>query len=249
MKSKPCSIPIRAEAASPEACSASLRREILARSDLFIDLPADILDEVSQRFREVHHPAEAVICHEGARANQLFFVAHGKVKLLRHSPAGKDVVLDILGQAGLFGGLAPLGTRRYPETAIAQTPCCVLAISGDEFQALLQQHPPVALAVLRSVAHSLEDARETIRRITTSDVRVRIAAVLLRMAERMGDESAEGVLIRAPLSRLDLAAMVGATPETASRVMADFKREGLLDSGRQWVRIRDRGRLAAIGRG
>ena len=40
--------------------------------------------------------------------------------------------------------------------------------------------------------------------------------------------------------------MVGATPETVSRVMADLKREGLIDTGRQWVRVLDSEALRAI---
>lgn len=238
--------PIRAEAVSAARCSPSLRREILGRSRYFNELAAGVLEKVNERFRELHYPTDTIICHEGATADRLFFVAHGKVKLLRHSPGGKDVVLDILAQAALFGGLAPLGTRRCPETAVAQTDCCVLAISGADFQQLLQQHPAVTLAVLHSVAHSLDEARETIRQLTTSDVRARIATVLLKLAERIGDVDGQGVLIRSPLSRLDLAAMVGATSETASRVMADFKRDRLVDSGRQWVRILDRSGLAAV---
>ena len=165
---------------------------------------------------------------------------------MRHSPDGDDVVLDLLPQGALFGGLAPLGTQHYPETAVAQTDCCVLAISGADFQQLLEAHPAVTLAVLRSVARSLDDARETIRQITTSDVRTRVAVALAKLDERQGDAASQGVLIRSPLSRQDLAAMIGATPETVSRVMADLKREGLIDTGRQWVRILQPEQLRAL---
>lgn len=225
---------------TPEHCSPQLRHHILSQARYFSGLSAEALEEVSRRFSELHYPAGSVICHEGGHAERLFFVAHGKVKLLRHSPAGDDVLLDLLPRGALFGGLAPLGTRHYPETAVAQTNSCVLAISGADFQLLLEQHPQITLAVLASVARSLDDARETVRQIITSDVRARIATALLKLAERLGENETGGVLINTPISRQDLAAMIGATPETVSRVMADFKREGLLDSGRQWVRVVDR---------
>ena len=95
-------------------------------------------------------------------------------------------------------------------------------------------------------ARIVADAREVIRQISTSDVRTRVATALLKLAERLGDADEQGILIRAPLSRQDLAAMVGATPETVSRVMADLKREGLIDTGRQWVRVLDSEALRAI---
>ncbi len=129
---------------------------------------------------------------------------------------------------------------------MAQTDCCVLEISGADFQQLLEDHPAVTLAVLRSVARSLDDAREIVRQLTTSTVRTRVAVALVKLAERLGDTTDQGILIRAPLSRQDLAAMVGATPETVSRVMADLKRDGLIDTGRQWVRVVNPQGLQAI---
>lgn len=249
MNATPRPPPLTADPVAPEHCSAQLRHHILSQARYFSGLSAEVLEQVSRRFRELHFPADAVICHEGGNAERLFFVAHGKVKLLRHSAAGDDVLLDLLPQGALFGGLAPLGTRHYPETAMAQTDSCVLAISGADFQQLLEQHPQVTLAVLTSVARSLDDAREAIRQISTSDVRTRVATALLKLAERLGEDGAdgaEGVLIRSPLSRQDLAAMVGATPETVSRVMADLKREGLIDTGRQWVRVLDPRGLQAL---
>ncbi|MGB7423215.1 MAG: Crp/Fnr family transcriptional regulator [Comamonas sp.] len=249
MNATPRTPPQTADPLAPAHCSSQQRHDILSQARYFSGLSADVLEQVSRRFRELHYPADAVICHEGDAAERLYFVAHGKVKLLRHSAAGDDVLLDLLPQGALFGGLAPLGTRYCSETAVAQTDACVLAISGADFQQMLEQHPQVTLAVLASVARSLDDAREAIRQITTSDVRTRVATALLKLAERLGEDGADGVdgvLIRSPLSRQDLAAMIGATPETVSRVMADLKREGLLDSGRQWVRIVDPRGLRAI---
>ena len=233
MNAAPRTPPSTMDPVTPKHCSPQLRHRILSQARYFSGLSAEDLEQVNRHFRELHYPAESIICHEGGNAERLFFVARGKVKLLRHSSGGDDVLLDLLPQGALFGGLAPLDT-------------CVLAISDGDFQRLLEQHPQVTLAVLASVARSLDDAREVIRQISTSDVRTRVATALLKLAERLGDADEQGILIRAPLSRQDLAAMVGATPETVSRVMADLKREGLIDTGRQWVRVLDSEALRAI---
>jgi CRP/FNR family transcriptional regulator, nitrogen oxide reductase regulator len=49
-----------------------------------------------------------------------------------------------------------------------------------------------------------------------------------------------------PLTRDDIAQMTGTTSETASRIMSQFHKDGLIDSGRQWVAIADRDRLASL---
>jgi CRP-like cAMP-binding protein len=225
--------PLHRDRLAPDHCSPKLRREILGRATYFKGLSAEALGAVDERFRERHYPAGKVICREGGPARSLFFVAHGNVKLLRHSPAGDDVVIDLLPQGGLFGGLAALGLGHYPETALAHTDCCLLSVSGQEFQKLLEQYPGVTIEVLKSASRSLNDAREAIRQLTTSRVDARIAMALVKLGERLGEETGQGTLIQVPLPQQDLAAMVGATPETVSRVMARMKREGLVDSGRQ----------------
>jgi len=187
-----------------------------------------------------------MIHHEGEAATSFFLVAHGKVKLLQHSVSGEDVVLDLLSQGDLFGGLAVLGRRKYPLTAVAQTDCCVLAITTADFRHLLRTHPEVALATLDGVAHDLEAAYDTIHAISTLPVEARIASALLRLAERLGETDNKGVLIQSPLSQQDLAAMVGTTAETASRVISSLRRSHLVETGRQWIRILDRSGLERI---
>ena len=74
----------------------------------------------------------------------------------------------------------------------------------------------------------------------------RIAATLVKLADRLGLRECEATLIEMPLSRQDLADMTGATVETVSRVMGEFRRSGLVESGRRWIAVRDHARLGAI---
>src|SRR5690625_7385301 len=111
--------------------------------------------------------------------------------------------------------------------AISQSPCCSLTISGEDVDALLEEYPSIALKVLHSLADKLDEARETIRQLALVPSESRIALTLLRLAERVGEPAADGILIQAPLSQQDLAAMVGTTQETVSRTMAGFRRRGL----------------------
>ena len=70
--------------------------------------------------------------------------------------------------------------------------------------------------------------------------------MLLKLAEKLGEVSNEVVLIQMPLSRVDLAQMTGTTTETASRIVSQFQKEGLVRTGRQWIAITDMTRLEKI---
>lgn len=69
--------------------------------------------------------------------------------------------------------------------------------------------------------------------------------MLLKLGEKLGEPHDEGLLIQVPLARQDLADMAGTTVESASRVMSQFQKQGLIRSGRQWVAITDLEGLAA----
>jgi CRP/FNR family transcriptional regulator, nitrogen oxide reductase regulator len=243
------STPLKPENVEPDRCSLDLRLKILGQLPFFSRLQAEEIDQVNESFHEYGYTPGESIYFAGEPAERLYVVAAGKVKLLRHTLAGQDVLLDILAPGEFFGALSILGQEEYPDTAQAQTACCVLAVAAQDFQAILYRYPAVAVTTLNIVSQRLKAAHDTIRQLSAFPVEQRLAAVLLKLAEKLGERRAEGLLIQAPLSRQDLAEMTGTTPETASRILSQFQKDGLIHSGRQWIAIIDRDRLSAIASG
>ena len=238
--------PLKDDQINLGSCSTELRARILSNAPYFRGLPQPAIDAVNGLFRSVSHPAGTALYHEGEPVQALFLVAHGTVKLLQHSNAGDMVVLDLLSQGDSFGGLSALRQGRYPHSAIAQTGCCVLTITTADFRHLLSTYPEVALSALDGVVSDLEAAHDVIRALSTLPVEARIAQVLLDLADRLGEVHEDGILIQSPLSQRDLAAMVASTAATVSRVISSLRRRGYVDTGRQWIRVRDRSALASL---
>jgi CRP-like cAMP-binding protein len=92
---------------------------------------------------------------------------------------------------------------------------------------------------LKAVGQRLEESQEIIKQLSVYTVEQRIAAALLRMARKLGEQKQTGTLIQIPFSRQDLAAMTGTKVETVSRVMSRFSAEGLISTGRKWVAVND----------
>lgn len=238
--------PVEPEYMEPAMCSTDLRREILQRVPFFAMLPPDAIEQINLRFRERGFAEGEPIFYAGDPAARLYVVATGKVKLMRHTLAGQDVLLDILTAGEFFGSLSLLGNEVYPDSAIAQTTVCALSVGAEAFRAILVDYPAVALAVLDITAARLREAHEAIRQISAHSVEQRIAYTLLKLAEKLGEPREEGLLIQMPLSREDLANMAGSTTESASRIVSQFQREGLIVTGRQWIAITDQGRLREL---
>ena len=238
--------PLNEEQLEPQTCTIDLRLEILQQLPFFSSLTEQQVEEANNYFREQGFMPGELIYLMGEPAGRFYVVAAGQVKLMRHTLGGQDVLLEILTPGDFFGSLAALGDELYADTAEAQTAVCVLGISAADFRALLERYPAVSLAVLDEVSARLRSAREMVRRLSAQPVEQRLAYTLLQLAVKLGEEREMGTLIQMPLSRADLAGMVGTTVETASRIMSQFQKDGLIASGRRWVAVADRDRLAQI---
>ena len=238
--------PLEPEQIEPQMCTLDLRLSILRKLPFFKGLPDQAITEINPLFREQGYETGETIYFTGDPAVRLYIVAAGKVKLLRHAPTGQEVLLDLLLPGDFFGSLPLLGEETYPDTAQAHTLCCALTITGEAFQKILQQYPQVSLSLLEIVSHRLHEAREIIHQLSATPVESRLAATLLKLADKLGEDHDGELLIQLPLSRQDLADMIGATVETVSRIMSQFRKQKLIRSGRGWVAITDRDKLVTI---
>lgn len=235
--------PVRLEWVDPDFCSLEYRLKIIGRLPFFKQLPADEISRINALFHDRDVSANEGIYFEGDDADHLYLVAMGKVKLVRNTKAGRDVLLDILHGGDYFGALMKLGGHLHTETAVAQTDCCILQISSADFESILSEHPEVTRGVLEIVSRRLAESQEIVKQLSSYTAEQRIAAALLRLAGKLGETRGENVLIQLPFSRQDLAAMTGTTTETVSRVMSHFAKAKLVTTGRKWVTVTDTKRL------
>jgi CRP-like cAMP-binding protein len=230
----------------PKVCSLEYRLKIIGRLPFFKHLPAEAISKINALFHDRDVSADERIYFEGDEAGHLYLVAMGKVKLVRNTASGRDVLLDILHGGDYFGSLSTFGGRVHAETAITQTDCCILQISSEDFEMILAEYPDVTRKVLEAVSKRLTESQEIVKQLSAYTVEQRIASTLLRLAGKLGETRGQGVLIQLPFSRQDLAAMTGSTTETVSRVMSRFAEDGLVISGRKWVTITDKKRLEEL---
>lgn len=230
-------------------CSIENQRRLLGASPYFASLDPDQISDVQASFRQHHYAEGDPIQVAGEPATRLNIVAAGMVKMVRPTVDGQDVLLDFLGPGEHFGSLAALGSATYQEDITAHTACCILYTTAETFQELLRTYPSVAVSSLEMVAARLRDAQSTIEQLSAYPVEHRVASTLLHLAEKRGKAQESGTLIEMPLSRQDIADMTGAKVETVSRVMSEFRRSGLIDSGRRWISVLDHEALANIADG
>ena len=201
---------------------------------LFAELPPSAKRELLTRARHTAHASGDIIVHEGDPIDSIIVVRTGRIKTYRSTSDGEQHVLDVLhdGQA-LWHGLF-LDNHTYGYSVSCLTPVRLCLIHRADVEQMLANHPDVAMGLIRMVCTELDRAEERIMMLSIRDPRRRLAEYLL-----VRDRSCTGPEIHLKLD--DIASSVGLRPETVSRNIARFDREGL-------VRRMGRGRLLVLDR-
>ena len=161
----------------------------------------------------------------GDRADTVYRLMHGLVKLTLDVPSGRERILGVAGPGDLIGALAP-GTQRFRESASALSVSVLVTVvprgEATAFEPALFRAAGDQLARLADV---LEDGE--------LPVGARLARTLLRLGERFGQVSDGGVVrITLPLTHENLAALIGAARETTTATLSELRGKGLLEGTR-----------------
>jgi CRP-like cAMP-binding protein len=223
----------------------------LRQRPVFAGLPAREIEELATAAVEESHRARAYIFLESDPSRWFYLVKSGHVKIVRHSKTGKDVVLELLGPGEVFGGVAVIEKRPYPAAAQATEPTVVVKIPAGPVIALADRHPAFIKEMALMIGRRLRAAHDSVKSLAVDPVEARLAAALLRLAEREGTrgKSGDGVTLPFHLTRQSLADMTGTTVETTIRILSRWLRDGLLvDEGGRLV-LTDREGMTALAEG
>jgi CRP-like cAMP-binding protein len=224
----------------------SQRAAFLASVRLFRELPEPLLHQLAAQLRPKPVERGAILFLEGEPADALNLLAAGRIKVVRETDDGREVILRVIGPGEIFGCAGGWGEPIYPATAVALTASVVLQLPAQTFQALLETQPALARAVVQELGARLREAEARIRELQTERVERRLARALLRLAQKAGVATPEGIEITLPLTRQDLAEFAGTTLSTASRTLSAWDRAGVIAARRARVIIRQPASLQAL---
>ncbi len=186
------------------------------------------------------------ILTEGAAATCFMTIAQGRVKVFKLMPTGKDVILEILGTGDPLGAVAAYEDRPYPASAVALEDTTAIVIPRDVFFALLEQHPTLVRGLLAGLTHRLIDLTNRLAELTGGRVEPRLARLFLKLAEEQGRPERGGVFIPVPLSRQELADMIGTTIETCIRIMSRWGKQEVVRTEKDGFVVVDKRELDTL---
>lgn len=181
-----------------------------------------------------------VIFYEGNACLGIHCIEAGTVALRKASGDGDSVIVGLLGPGETLGYSAYFSQRGYGATAEALTACRVCFIDRAAVRTLLQQNPSLGLRFLTRAAADLEHSEQERVLALALPLRARLAHLLLVLKDRAATVDEDGnITVDLPLPRRDMAAMLGARPESLSRAIRQFEDEGIARFGSREVLVPD----------
>lgn len=180
---------------------------------------------------------------EGDGSDLLYTIVTGRVKVFKVTARGTDVILEIFGPGDPVGAVAVYEARNYPATAVALEPTTCVVIPRQAFFALLESHPSIVRGLLVGLTFRLVELTNRVMELSGGRIESRLARFFLKLADDMGKPAKDGVFIPMPLSRQELADMVGTTIETSIRIMSRWGKDGVVRTEKDGFVVVDRSGL------
>ena len=224
-----------------------MKPDPLSKIPLFQHLGARERRTIAGEVVETRYHKDEFIFREGDPARSFHILKEGTVKCVKTSSGGKQVTLKVLMPGDLFCCDATvLDDGTHPGCAQPMGDVSVLSLSKETYYEMLRQNPEAALEVIRYLGSRLQEAQETAKALALNPAEQRLAALLVKMADRAGLREGNQVRLTVRLTRQDLADMVGMTVETATRIMGRFKRDKLVSGTAKSLVIRNLARLQQL---
>lgn len=219
----------------------------LSKLTLFAYLPAEDLERVAATATLLRFKKGEYLYREGERPDVVNVLTRGRVKTLTHTSEGKDVIFDVIDPPCVLADAAVHEQHPYYDNAVGLEPGLVFKIPRGAFMYMLDAHPKALREFTAAISRrctecGIRDSREN----CVGPVDFRMARLLLRFAETGGVAEADGLALHIPLTRQDIADIVGTTVETAIRVMSLWRREGIVDAERGRIVITDEAALRRV---
>lgn len=212
---------------------------------LLTDLDPNAASELLRHAQRRVVGADDVLFTEGGAAQAVHVLVSGVARLVQVTPSGGRVIVKYVRPGEIFGSPALLAGR-YPVDAIAVTDGVELQWSSEFIRDLVNRHPQVALNVIRDLETRLREMESRLRDLSSEPVEQRLARTILRLVDTFGEAVPEGVEIPFPVSRQDLADLIGSTLPTVSRTLRAWESQRQIRRYRRRLVIADIGAVEAV---
>lgn len=211
----------------------------LAEVDIFADLSAAEMDAIAAAAPMRTYAAGELLYSPHNPVELLFILKRGRVRIFRVSAEGRALTTAMISPGTIFGDMVLLGQHMYDNFAEALDEAVVCVMSREDVQRFLLSDPRIAARITTILGQRLAEMERRLSDTVFKSVPQRLAATLITLA---GSQRRLGVGPKAStvtFTHEQIAALVGTSRETATKILGDLSDRGLIRLARGRITLLD----------
>lgn len=217
----------------------------LKKIDLLKGLSEEQMKNVEESTKMEKVNRRKIIFFPGDPGDHVYFLKSGRIRIYRVSDGGKELTLDYLEPGDTFGELSIIDDYSHDTFAEASEDSFICVMNKSKFESMLIENPPMAFNVTKIMGLRLRKIENKIEDLVYKDVSRKLASLLINLADEYGVNDDRGILLRIKLTHKDLASLIGASRETITITLKEFKEKGLIDILSRRIIITDKEALSS----
>lgn len=208
--------------------------------------PVPALRRLASASRASTHPGGSLIIGRSRKVDSVIFVVDGAVQATVTASAGRRVTFKVDNKGGVYGMLPMLDGREMPSELIAIDETTILALPYGAIRIELSNAPALWESIALEIGERARRYTDQMKRFIFDEPRLRMAALLLSLADSGGGNPTGPVVIELRLPQERLAEMLGVSRQWTTLLVQQMTREGLIECRYGRVTVLDRPGLRAI---
>src|SRR5215218_2503838 len=208
------------------------------RVQIFSGLGPEEMSRIATHARSLRKARGEFIYIAGDRADNVYILKRGRMKLSVLAESGKEIAIDIIQPGEIFGEFALVDESLRSNMTQALDDVLMWVFSKHDFTTLLTSQPKLALNYIKLVGDRRRRMEKKLSDITSKAVSARICQLLHELSTSSIEVETIASDYLVPLTHHDVASLIGAARQTTTTVLNDLERRGIIELGRGWIRVK-----------
>lgn len=208
------------------------KNDFLKKTDLFASLPDEELDEIMDKIIVKQFKKNETVFYEEDTNELMYLILIGKIKAIRTTEDGKEIILAIHKAGSFFGEMSLIDGKTAPASIVALENSLLAIITKEDFTEITMNYPAVTMNLLKILCSRLRKSWDNVQLLNFNNAAQRVKMLLYSLSEDHGTKSENGVDLNIKLTHQDISDMSGLTRETVTRVIDKMQKSKEISVGK-----------------
>lgn len=214
---------------------------------LLSSLDEDEMDKIVENVNTRDYKKGDYIFRTGHKADRLYIVCSGKMKIYKYLSDGREQILYIYSAGDFVGAFNLLKKDEYKYNAVALEDTTIITLRKEDFDEIIIKNPTITLKILEKSYERIRWAEALVARLSSGTADAKVAGLLLNLIDDFGTETERGIELDLSINREEMGSYAGISRETMTRRLRLLKELDYIDfEGNKKIIIKDKEKLEEL---